>query len=110
MRGNWDWDIIPEGRVEWIGFSGGGFLSTAEDLVRFGSALLKPGLLKQETLEMIFSRQKTINGEQSAEATTCADVRPGRGDAMQVLIIETPLGSVSADVTSNWFVRPPPNT
>jgi len=25
MRGNWDWDIIPEGRVEWIGFSGGGF-------------------------------------------------------------------------------------
>jgi len=21
MRGNWDWDIIPEGRAEWIGFS-----------------------------------------------------------------------------------------
>ncbi len=21
MRGDWDWDIIPEGRVEWIGFS-----------------------------------------------------------------------------------------
>ena len=21
MMGNWDWDVIPEGRVEWIGFS-----------------------------------------------------------------------------------------
>jgi hypothetical protein len=21
MRGNWDWDIVPESIVEWIGFS-----------------------------------------------------------------------------------------
>jgi hypothetical protein len=21
MRGDWDWDIIPDGRVEWIAFS-----------------------------------------------------------------------------------------
>jgi len=35
-------------------WAGGSFLSTAEDLVRFGSALLKAGFLKQDTLTMIF--------------------------------------------------------
>ena len=46
-------------------WAAGGFLSTAEDLVRFGSALLKPGFLKHETLEMIFSCQKTSSGEKT---------------------------------------------
>ena len=44
-------------------WAGGGFLSTAEDLARFGSALLKPGFLKQDTLTMLFSRQKTNSGD-----------------------------------------------
>jgi serine beta-lactamase-like protein LACTB len=44
-------------------WAGGGFLSTAEDLARFGLALLKPGFLKQDTLAMIFSRQKTSDGQ-----------------------------------------------
>jgi CubicO group peptidase (beta-lactamase class C family) len=44
-------------------WAGGGFLSTAEDLARFGSALLKPGFLKQDTLAMIFSRQRTSDGQ-----------------------------------------------
>jgi CubicO group peptidase (beta-lactamase class C family) len=44
-------------------WAGGGFLSTAEDLARFGSALLKPGFLKQDTLAMIFSRQETNAGK-----------------------------------------------
>lgn len=43
-------------------WAGGGFLSTAEDLVRFGSAMLKPGFLKQPTLDMIFSPQATKSG------------------------------------------------
>ena len=38
---------------------GGGILSTAEDLVRFGSALLRPGFLKSETLDLLFGNIRT---------------------------------------------------
>ena len=40
-------------------WAGGGFLSTAEDLVRFGQAHLKPGFLKAETLSLLHTSQKT---------------------------------------------------
>jgi len=43
-------------------WAGGGFLSTTEDLVRFGSALLKPGFLKAESLALLFTPQKTKDG------------------------------------------------
>jgi len=46
-------------------WAGGGFLSTAEDLVRFGSALLQPGFLKAETLKTMFTSQKTTAGEET---------------------------------------------
>jgi serine beta-lactamase-like protein LACTB, mitochondrial len=46
-------------------WAGGGFLSTAEDLVHFGSALLEPGFLKQETLRTMFTSQKTKSGEET---------------------------------------------
>jgi serine beta-lactamase-like protein LACTB len=46
-------------------WAGGGFLSTAEDLVHFGSALLQPGFLKQETLRTMFTAQKTKSGEET---------------------------------------------
>ncbi len=42
-------------------WAGGGFISTAEDLVRFGSAHLKPGYLKAATLELLFTRQRTTS-------------------------------------------------
>jgi len=45
--------------VKW---AGGGFVSTAEDLVRFGSALLRPGFLRAETLELLFTSQRTRDG------------------------------------------------
>src|SRR2546425_13058799 len=44
-------------------WAGGGFVSTAEDLVKFGSALLNPGFLRAETLELLFTSQKTNRGE-----------------------------------------------
>jgi len=44
-------------------WAGGGFLSTAEDLVKFGSAHLSPGYLKAATLELLFTPQHTTSGE-----------------------------------------------
>ena len=46
-------------------WAGGGFLSTAEDLVRFGSAHLTPppGYLKVATLELLYTPQHTTSGE-----------------------------------------------
>ncbi len=44
-------------------WAGGGFLSTAEDLVRFGSTMEQPGFLKAETLNTMFTPQKTKTGE-----------------------------------------------
>jgi serine beta-lactamase-like protein LACTB len=46
-------------------WAGGGFLSTAEDLVRFGSTLMQPGFLKADTLTTMFTPQKTKTGEPS---------------------------------------------
>ncbi|MEO6992154.1 MAG: serine hydrolase domain-containing protein, partial [Lacunisphaera sp.] len=44
-------------------WAGGGFLSTAEDLTRFGSALLQPGLLNESSLKLLFTSQKTTDGK-----------------------------------------------
>jgi CubicO group peptidase (beta-lactamase class C family) len=44
-------------------WAGGGFVSTAEDLVKFGSAHLSPGYLKAATLELLFTPQRTTSGE-----------------------------------------------
>lgn len=44
-------------------WAGGGYLSTPEDLVRFGSAHLQPGFLKKETLAQLFTSQKTSAGK-----------------------------------------------
>src|SRR5258708_10120513 len=44
-------------------WAGGGFVSTAEDLVRFGSAHLAPGHLKAAPLELLFTPPHTTSGE-----------------------------------------------
>jgi serine beta-lactamase-like protein LACTB len=46
-------------------WAGGGFLSTAEDLVTYGSALLRPGFLRAETLRLLFASQQTTAGEET---------------------------------------------
>ena len=44
-------------------WAGGGFLSTAEDLVRFGYAMLNGDLLRPETTAMLFASMKTNDGQ-----------------------------------------------
>jgi len=64
------YELAKDGRAENAPYvdnsykwAGGGFLSTAEDLVGFGSSLLQPGFLKAETLKIMFTPQKTAAGE-----------------------------------------------
>lgn len=54
--------IYVDNSYKW---AGGGFLSTAEDLVRFGMAHLRPGFLKKETLALLFTSQRTASGEET---------------------------------------------
>ena len=56
-------EIAPDIDISYK-WAGGGFLSTIEDLVRYGSAYL-PGssFFKPETLEMLFTNQKTNDGK-----------------------------------------------
>ncbi len=44
-------------------WAGGGFISNTEDLVRFGTAHLEAGFLRQSTLDLLFTSQKTNSGE-----------------------------------------------
>ena len=47
-------------------WAGGGFLSTAEDMVRFGSALLPDsGFLSPDTKKLMFTHQQTSAGEET---------------------------------------------
>lgn len=46
-------------------WAGGGFLATAEDVARFGSAHLALGFLKQSTLDVLFTSQKLNSGKET---------------------------------------------
>ena len=46
-------------------WAGGGFLSTAEDLVKFGLAHMEPGFLQADTLELWFTSQTLNDGEET---------------------------------------------
>lgn len=46
-------------------WAGGGFLSTAEDLVRLGAALLEPGYLSTEGLSLLFTEARPRSGERT---------------------------------------------
>ena len=45
-------------------WAGGGFLGSAEDLVRFGSAHLQPNFLTQQMLDHLFTPQKLKSGKE----------------------------------------------
>ncbi len=61
-RGTWLNEPAVDNSYKW---AGGGFLSTAEDLVTYGSALLQPGFLKAETLRLLFTSQRLTDGSAS---------------------------------------------
>lgn len=44
-------------------FPSSGYLTTPEDMVKFGQALLQPGFLKADTLRQLFTEQKTRDGK-----------------------------------------------
>jgi serine beta-lactamase-like protein LACTB len=44
-------------------WAGAGFLSTAEDLVRFGHAMMRSGFLSESSWKVITTPQRTVNGE-----------------------------------------------
>jgi len=46
-------------------WAGGGFLSTTEDLVKFGNAMLDHALLKPATTAMLFTPQKLKDGTET---------------------------------------------
>ena len=48
-------------------WAGGGYVSTAEDLVRFGLAHVKQGVLSAETIAMVGQRQKLPSGDMTKE-------------------------------------------
>lgn len=55
---------VPSPYVDYSGtWAGGGFVSTAVDLARFASQLLQPGYLSRETLEAMWTPQRTASGE-----------------------------------------------
>jgi CubicO group peptidase (beta-lactamase class C family) len=43
-------------------WAGGGFIGNTEDLVRYGAALLRPGLLQPQTVAVLFTSQKLRDG------------------------------------------------
>jgi serine beta-lactamase-like protein LACTB len=59
-RGGFQLEQKVDSSYKW---AAGGFLSTPEDLVCFGSALLKPGILGEKSLEQMFTPQKTKSGK-----------------------------------------------
>jgi CubicO group peptidase (beta-lactamase class C family) len=61
-----DGDIV---NAPWVDnsnkWAGGGFLSTSEDLVRFGQAHLSDTLLNRQTIEMLWTSQRTSAGKKT---------------------------------------------
>src|SRR5690606_41830973 len=46
-------------------WAGGGFLSTSEDLVRFGNAMLEGTLLRPETFRLLTTSQRLTSGRET---------------------------------------------
>lgn len=89
--------------------AGAGYLSTAADLARFGSALARPGFLKGRTLEQLFTAVKTTSGTDTGVGLgwrVGPQAYPGMGwtigpDAERRRIVHQPGGGPGI---SSWLV------
>lgn len=78
--------------------AGAGFLSTAEDLAKFGSALIDEGFLKRKSLDELFQLSETSNGEKTPFALGFRVVKTTDGKE----IIHQPGGGVG--ISSVLFI------
>lgn len=62
-----------------VTFSGGGHLSSIEDMVKYEQELLNPTLLKQSTLELMWTYQPPSSGETWEAENYAAHLRAGLG-------------------------------
>jgi serine beta-lactamase-like protein LACTB len=60
-------------------WASGGFLSTPEDLVHFGFAMLHPGFLKRASLDAMFTSQKTEAGKATGYGIGWFIIRDAKG-------------------------------
>ena len=61
-------------------FPSGGYLTTPEDLLRFGNAMLSPGFLKAGTLTELFTEQHTSSGKATGYGMSWFLDKDERGD------------------------------
>jgi serine beta-lactamase-like protein LACTB len=60
-------------------WAGGGFLSTSDDIVRFGFAHLDPKYLKSETVSLFWTSQRTTDGEDTGYGIGWTSRKDGNG-------------------------------
>jgi CubicO group peptidase (beta-lactamase class C family) len=80
------YDRTADGRLvnaPWVDnsykWAGGGFIATSEDLARFGSAHLRPGFLRAESLRLLSTPQRTADGRETGYGVGWASGRDAQG-------------------------------
>lgn len=64
-------------------FPSGGYVTTPEDLVKFGNAHLQPGFLEAETLRELFTEQRTTDGKGTGYAMNWRVGEDDRGEPVR---------------------------
>lgn len=97
-------------------WAGAGYLSTAEDLAQFGSAHLKPGFLKQSTVDELFRPLRTAAGENTGfglgwrvgadDKGRAVIYQPGGGPGISSVLILYPKEKLVVAILSNLTGAP----
>lgn len=96
-------------------WAGGGLLSTAEDIARFGSAHLQPGFLRQQTLDLLFTSQRLADGTETGVGIGWRSGKDARGrrilhhggtiDGGRAMLMMFPESGVVVAMLSNMLAR-----